>query len=373
MLFQISLSKLNKINVLGVMSGTSCDGFDFALMEMSCNKGEPTYKVLTTEFVEFEPELKFKLTELIYSQEAKFVDISSCSYQFSRALSDGVLELKKLHQIDLIGIHGQTIFHAGERSETWQTGNGQLVSKWTGIPTVSDFRTGDTAFGGEGAPLVSYFDYLYWNQVEKNQLILNIGGISNGTYLPKRVKEIDVTSFDFGPGNTLIDLAMSELFQKEYDENGEIALSGEVNNFILKKWVSEDLYFNKPFPKSSGREYFNKEYLQKLRAECLNLSNEDFLATVTALTVEAVIFQLELFKMTVDEIYITGGGAFNVAILSRFKEKGYNVSKVSIEDIMFKEAIIFGMLAYFFVIGKTGNLPNATGASKKTILGSFSY
>jgi anhydro-N-acetylmuramic acid kinase len=371
--FNFSGSK--EINVLGIMSGTSCDGIDFALISVKMMDEKPVYSVLKTIVTEFPNSVKSSIERIIQSQKTEMNILTDLLYKLSELTVNTIQNIKQDFQIDLIGVHGQTLFHHGKKSQTFQLVSSQLISKQTGIPTVSDFRTGDTALGGEGAPLVSFFDFMCWNKPDINQLILNIGGISNGTYLPKNVTKEEVYSFDFGPGNTFIDFCSKKYFDVNYDKNGEFSHKGRVDEGLVLKWTKSEPYFKLKFPKSSGREFFNQNYLNKLISDCeiKQLDKYDIIATVSAFTVDSILFQLNYFDMSVDETFISGGGAFNIFLKNRFTQKGFTLSKVDKETIEFKEAIIFGLLAYYFIREEPAHLISVTGASQKTVLGSFSW
>ena len=374
-MFSFQLNESEERNVLGIMSGTSCDGLDFALIRVSMKKNVPQFSIQTTQFIPFPKNIKNKLELIVRTQKVPLNILTHTLYELSALTVKGIKKIKKKFTIDLIGVHGHTLFHDGEHKETFQLVSSQLISKQTSIPTVSDFRSGDTALLGEGAPLVSLFDYLCWNDPDKNQLILNIGGISNGTYIHKKVREKGVISFDFGPGNTFVDHVSQTLFSVPYDKNGEIAFKGKVNSELVYHWIKNEPYFSKNFPKTTGREYFTSAYCDRLITDCKqkSLSNEDTLATISAFTVRSIIYQLNLFEMNVDELMITGGGAYNVFFNSIFVDSGFQIKQVSDELKSYKEAIIFALMAYYFVIERPSNLPSATGAKRKTVLGSFSW
>jgi anhydro-N-acetylmuramic acid kinase len=363
----IDLKVKYPLKILGIMSGTSLDGFDFAVLNF---RSAENFEISSTKFVPFSKNIHKKLEKLVHEQKAELQKITEILYEYSDELAE---EIKKIEKVDLIGVHGQTIFHDGDNSRTWQLVSSQLISKKTGIPTVSNFRIGDTAFGGQGAPLVPYFDYKFWNKPGKNQCIINLGGIANGTFLSKNSEEI--IAFDFGPANTFVDQAMEILFQKKYDKNGKAAFSGKIHQNLLKKWINNEKYFKKKYPKSTGREYFSRKYAKKLIFDCQQEKMDSFsiISTISAFTFFSIFEQIKYFNFAPEEIYLNGGGALNLFFVRLFKEHFTKVILPSKEEIEFKEAIIFAHLAHAFIKKEKANVPSVTGAKKATVLGEFSF
>jgi len=289
--------------------------------------------------------------------------------------------------LDLIGCHGQTIFHAGGGARflgrriatTCQIGDGSVVAERTGVPVVSDFRTRDMAAGGRGAPLVPYVDYLLFRHPRLNRVALNIGGIANVTVVPARGKPDDVIAFDTGPGNMVVDALVTGYTggKRKFDRGGEIAARGEVNESLLKLLLRDRFFRQKP-PKTAGREQFGAEYVERLRAS--GLSPVDLIATATALTAAAVALGLErhvLPRIKVDELIVSGGGVHNQRMMDHLA--GY-LPGVSLRnsgefgvDVDAKEAIAFAILAYETWHKRPSNLPSATGARHSVVLGKISY
>ena len=262
-------------------------------------------------------------------------------------------------------------------ASTLQIGDPAVLAKLTNIITIGDFRTGDVALGGEGAPLVPYFDYILFHSHQKNRALLNIGGISNFTILNKNLGLQEVLAFDTGPGNMLIDTVTKKLFNKDFDKDGEIARSGKLNNELYKSLIAKDKFIELTPPKSTGREYYGESFLADLLKKYKNLPNEDWLNTITRFTAYGIFKNYELFvkkETVIDELIISGGGAKNKFLYECLsKEFGKSVELKVIDDIGVssdaKEAICFAVLANETVSGNPTNIPRTTGATRATVLG----
>jgi anhydro-N-acetylmuramic acid kinase len=258
---------------------------------------------------------------------------------------------------------------------TLQIGDPSTIAQLTGIVTVGDFRTADMAVGGQGAPLVPYFDYLTFRSKTKNRLLLNIGGIANVTALPKNCSIRDVMAFDTGPGNMIVDALMSRWYGKRYDTGGRMALRGELLPGLLLGFVSHP-YFRRRPPKSTGRELFSVSFLPRIESLVKKIRREDLLATVTELTPFAVFDQYNRFlasRMRVDEVLVSGGGAHNRAMMEALRDYFRPVPVQRIETAGFssdaKEAVCFAVLANETISEHEANIPQVTGARKPVILG----
>lgn len=386
----IELSKKNKKNVIGLMSGTSVDGVDVALVEIEGNWIET--KVNLIGFIEYQyPE---GLKELVLSNSvpgsSRVDEISQLNFLLPRIYVKAIEHLlEKLNmsfsEIDLIGSHGQTIHHIPnpakmfgmDISSTLQIGNPSVLAKLTGITTVADFRSADVALGGQGAPLVPYFDYLLFHSASKNRALLNIGGISNFTILNKKGTQKDVLAFDTGPGNMLIDMLMKRLYDLDYDEGGTKAACGNYSEDLFNALVMKDNFIEADPPKSTGREYYGEEFISELLDEFKDLPGEDWMNTVTNFTAYAVYRNYEKFvknETEIDELFISGGGAKNNFLYKCLSDYfGKSVEVKVIDEIGVssdaKEAICFAVLANETVSGNASNIPRTTGAEKPAILG----
>jgi anhydro-N-acetylmuramic acid kinase len=288
-----------------------------------------------------------------------------------------------LSSIDLIGSHGQTVHHLPVARRAFgklihsslQIGDPSTIAQLTGIVTVGDFRTADMAAGGQGAPLVPYFDYLMFRSKKRNRLLLNIGGIANVTALPRNCSIRDVMAFDTGPGNMIVDALMSQWYGKKFDTSGRTALRGELLPGLLLSLVSHPYFRRKP-PKSTGRELFGALFLPQLERLLRRTKREDILATVTELTPFAVFDQYNRYiasRMKADEVLVSGGGAHNRAMMEALCDYFQPAPVRSVESAGFsadaKEAVCFAVLANETISEHPANIPQVTGAIRPVILG----
>ena len=288
--------------------------------------------------------------------------------------------------VDLIGSHGQTIWHEPVASQyvdrpvssTFQLGDPSVLAQLTGIPVVGDFRTADVALGGQGAPLIPYFDWIYFSKFKQTILSVNIGGISNVTLVPVNGEINEVSAFDCGPGNMLIDLAVSRLFNLPYDENGQLARSGKANALFFNLLKESDPFSSTPPPKSTGRELYNQTYLDNLlkKAEPLRLTKADILYNLTQYTAYCIFENYRRFILPehpAEAVVIGGGGAHNAFLMEILAHYFTPVTVTSAGnfgiDQDFKEAIGFAVLANETIHGTPANIPAATGASRRAVLG----
>lgn len=387
-LFEIS--KKEKKIVAGLMSGTSIDNVDVAIVEIIGHGIDTKINLLGFSEFPYPIGLKEFIIQNSNKKESNVEDISQLNFLLAEIYVNAVKSLSKkinlkLSEIDLIGSHGQTIHHLPQKrkmfsyniSSTLQLGDPSVIAKKSGIITIGDFRVGDVALGGQGAPLVPYFDYLIFRSTNKNRVLLNIGGISNLTVLQKNSKIDDVRAFDTGPGNMLIDFLVNYFFNKSFDENGEIASSGKFNSKLFNTAISMDNFIEKEPPKSTGREYYGENFLHSLLEEFKDVRGKDWLNTFTNFTAYSIYRNYEKFikpKLKVDELIISGGGARN-----KFLHKcllGYFGNKVTLKVIDefgisadAKEAVCFAVLANETISGNPTNIPITTGAKRATILG----
>jgi anhydro-N-acetylmuramic acid kinase len=294
-----------------------------------------------------------------------------------------------MSDVDLIGSHGQTIYHIprppekGNVRSTLQIGEPAVIAQQTGVLTIADFRKMDVAAGGEGAPLVPYVDYILFSKRGKGMTLQNIGGIGNVTYIPPGAKEDDVIAFDTGPGNMVVDMLVRLYTESRlgYDSEGSMALRGKVNNRMLDELMNMPFFRMRP-PKSTGRELFGKDFVFsfKRKADDLHLNPEDAIATATALTVESIAKSYEDYVIPhgkVEEVYVAGGGMRNKTMMSWLGKRLGGPPIRSFDELGVqseaREAAYFAVLANEFIHGNYSNLPNATGAKARTILGSMCY
>ncbi len=383
-----------EILTIGLMSGTSMDGIDAALVRLRGNGEKTNVDLLHFMTYEYPADLRDKLLQISQVGAGSVEQICTLNFVVGEYFSDAALEICRQGDIDpanldLIGSHGQTIHHLPNRTKvynkfigsTLQIGEPAVIANRTGILTVANFRSADMAVGGQGAPLIPYFDYLVFQSNQKNRVILNIGGISNFTVLKRNCSRNSVIAYDTGPGNMVINSLMKNLFDKEFDESGKIALSGKVSNQLLEN-LKKHPYFEKSIPKSTGREKFGDVFVSEIlkKAGKLRLTKEDIIATVTELTSWSIADALKYSSLDisdVDELIVSGGGVHNKVIMASLKEK-FNHSKIlSTDDFGIssdaKEAICFAVLANETISGNPANVSSVTGAKRPAILGTISY
>ncbi len=328
------------------------------------------FQIVQSISYQFDPSVKREIEILIGLQKASLEDLSNLNFKYSQFLAALVEEFQKDLQrddanlkIELLGVHGQTVFH-GSKS-TLQLGNASVIANLTGIPVVNDFRSGDMAVGGCGAPLTSFFDDQIVRIKDETSATLNIGGIANISVMQPGKATL---AYDTGPGNTLIDALMKKLFQKPLDENGAVAAIGKINHKFIDKLIKRTEYFNQGFPKATGRELFDEKYADKF----LDLGNkENIISSVTYFTAKTI--SRELAKFPIKKIFISGGGTKNNFLMQNLRKLNPETEFVSHESYgiksQYKEAILFSMLAFTNYLGIYNNIPSATGAKRSVLLG----
>ena len=380
------LSLLNKKDrtIIGVLSGTSVDAVDVVLVSIKGNGLNTKIKVIDFESYRINPELKKFILKCSSVQSSNVEDICKLNFMIGNLFADSIKKLifrNKLltKDIDLIGTHGQTIYHfpfnqklfSYNSKSTLQVGDPSVIANLTGITTVGDFRNADVSVKGDGAPLVPYLDYILFRHKTKNRAFINIGGISNITYLKKSCKQNEVIAFDTGPGNMLMDYLTKKYFNKKYDKGGNIALKGEVNENLFRQICANDKFYKRKPPKSTGREYYSESFTESILDKFRKLDPKDVLATFTKFTAYTIFHNLRNYDT--DELIISGGGAKNNALLNfikeYFKKSAVNVIDESGINPDNKEAVLFAVLANELVSGNKTNLPSVTGSSKNVFLG----
>ena len=377
---------------IGLMSGTSADGVDAALIKISENGLRTKIQLIEFETFPYPAEIQ-EMVLAASSPEKGTIDlICHLNFRlgdiFARAALS-ILEKTNIsnNEVDFIGSHGQTIRHFPEGHEdfpgnlpsTLQIGEPSVIAEKTGIKTVADFRTRDMAAGGLGAPLAPFAHFLLFHHKENSRIVHNIGGISNLTFLPKRGDIDKVVAFDTGPGNMLIDGLVSHLSkgQKPFDRDGEWASKGKINNDLLS-FMMEHPFIKKPPPKATGREEFGEVFLRKVltKAEELKITENDLVTTITAFTAESIIINYKDHILKIDcpsEIIFCGGGIHNNFLMDRIKNKLSEITISTTEKYGISpdalEAVSFAILANETIHGNPSNLPSVTGAKRKVILG----
>lgn len=366
--------------IIGLMSGTSLDGVDACLIEVDETNEKPKFKEKCFIFDPYSESLKEKILDASKIETSNVQKICSLNFELGYIYVNSIEKLLEkakvgIDEVTLIAIHGQTIWHNpnmndGYYSSTLQIGEPSVIAYHFNKLVISNFRTMDMASGGNGAPLVPFVNYILYKS-NKDLILQNIGGISNLTYIPKNGKIDDVLAFDTGPGNMLIDMAMKTLYNKNFDNNGDVALSGKVNDEVLKILMQDD-YLSLPLPKSTGREKYNQSFLNNILSLMKNEKKENIIATITAYTADTIVYSYQKYCQNIDTIILSGGGAYNKFIVNRIKEK--TKKEVIINEMSDSyEAFCFGILGYFTYKLKPSNMKTITGAKDYVILGNFTY
>ncbi len=372
--------------VIGLISGTSADGVDVAIVDIR-GQGEST-KISEKAFKTYRYPYRLQDEIIRVSHDRVYSgDISSLNFRLGKFFGECALRLAKeskipMEKIKLIGSHGQTISHLPGKASL-QIAEPSVIASITGKVTVADFRPSDISAGGEGAPLSCLLHYHLFKKKGVCTLVLNIGGISNFTLIPSSGRKKDVLAFDTGPGNMIID-SLVQMFtrgRKRFDRNGEIATMGKVSNKLLKELLNHPFILKKP-PKSTGREEFWESVVKKILGLIKNgkMSFKDAIATVTAFTTESILTNYTKFikgYYNVHKVVVTGGGVKNGLMMDTLKKGFAPVPVYTFEDFGLNsdstESLAFGLLAYETFYGRTGNIPSATGAKREVILGKIVY
>jgi anhydro-N-acetylmuramic acid kinase len=380
----VSISNKNSRKIIGLMSGTSLDGLDIALCEVEGSGKQTKVSLHKFETIPYDLAFKTEIRKVFSKRNVDLQDICLLNTWIANIHAEMINEVLKKweiskNEIDLIASHGQTIFHAPKSlhqinkfaNSTLQIGDADHIAIKTGIITVSDFRQKNIAAGGEGAPLAAYGDFLLFGNNHKDQVLLNIGGISNLTHIPASGDFADVLTTDIGPGNTLMDAWVNKYFDKiSFDHEGLLAREGVVN-FTLLECLSAHQFFSIEFPKTTGQEVFNVELVESILQESkLNhLSSLDVLATLNAFSANTIIAAIEIIMKDIKyfDIYVSGGGLKNKLLMeyliNHFDEKIIDSNHVGLNPDA-KEAILFALLANETIAGNgeifekgSGNLP----------------
>lgn len=368
-----------EILCIGLMSGTSLDGCDAALVKIK----NDSYSLIDFITLPYTDEFRNKIKRNLSDETAKLSEVCSLNFELGYIFKDAIDKLLeknnlKYQDIEFVASHGQTIWHApkavnGNVASTLQIGEGQVISVLTGIKVISDFRVADVIAGGEGAPLVPMFEYMYFKSDDQNTVLQNIGGIGNLTYLKKSCSLDDVVAFDTGPGNVMIDYFVNKYFNKQYDNNGEIAKSGDVIYPIYQALI-EDEFVKRVPPKSTGREQYSSEFLEEfaLKYQFDMYDKKDIITTIAEFTVYSIVYNYKTFIKDIDRVIVSGGGAHNQYIMQRLKEElgdiVYRCDEVGLDSDA-KEAFAFAVLGYLSVTNRYGNVRKATGAKHNVVLG----
>lgn len=376
--------------VIGLMSGTSVDGIDAALVDISGRGLDIKAELIAGETYPYPTEIRELILEVCAGKAISMFELAELDDAIARAFAEAAINIQIGHQsATLIGSHGQTVYHRpltgkfaeGKLGYSLQIGRGTVISHLTGITTINNFRAADIAASGQGAPLVPRVDAALLSHPSESRCIQNIGGIGNVTYIPARGGDwlSKIRGWDTGPGNSLLDLAVEHLTDgaKTYDEDGNWAASGTPCLELVEQWKQQD-YFQLPPPKSTGRELFGVDYLHQCLKDSqrFKLNPADFLATLTELTAVSIAHSYRSFLPQMPHrVFLCGGGSRNLYLKHRLQKQLVSIPVSTTDEIMisadFKEAIAFAVLAYWRYTDSPGNLPAATGATKEVLLGNI--
>jgi anhydro-N-acetylmuramic acid kinase len=382
--------------VAGVMSGTSADGINVAIVRVTASSpgraGTPGLHFLAHAEYPYPKRVRRAVLAAMNSTKASVAHLARLNFLLAELYADAVVTTQRRFRLkaELVGCHGQTLYHQGEAARflgrklavTWQTGEGAVVAARVGVPVVSDFRPADMAVGGKGAPLVPFLDFLLYRDSRVGRIVQNIGGIANFTAIPAGAPPNRVLAFDTGPGNMVIDAVTQRLFGKLYDRDGRIAGSGTVLDQVISDVLRGPFFRRKP-PKTAGREEFGREFTQEFIRRCGRVDKRDIVATATALTARSIADALRRFVVrrtgTYRDFIVSGGGANNPTLMAMLADElrplGLQIRSSDEFGLPSeaKEAAAFALLAFQTWNRRPSNLPSATGAKRSAILGKISY
>lgn len=379
--------------IIGIMSGTSLDAIDVAMVRIQKHGLNAVVRLEHFRSFPYPPKIRAVVHELFDPKRARIDDICRYDFILGEVFAAAVLRLLeetkiKADSVDLVASAGQTIWHDPElivinpdvawidhpieTRSTFAIGQSAVIAERTGIITVGDLRVRDVAAGGQGAPLVPYFDWVLLRHKQRGRCIQNIGGIGNVTYIPPKAQWDDVIAFDTGPGNMIIDeLAwIATNGRQTYDADGLLAADGKVHEELLEKWMS-DPYFSKSPPKTTGRELFGAQFARRIMKEAHGIDIHDLIATATALTAESIARAYREFvhpRGPVHEVLLAGGGARNTTLVRMLKERMPKQKLLIYKASEAKEAMAMAMIANDSVVGLVTNVAGATGG-RPTVLG----
>ncbi len=382
---------MKTLTVAGVMSGTSADGIDVAVVRIAGSATRPKLTLLAHEHFAYSAALRRAVLAAMNASSTSTAELARLNWRLGLAYAEAVKQTAERHHLhlDLVGCHGQTLYHQARAAQyagrkfacTWQAGEAQAIAAVLGAPVVSNFRPADMLAGGQGAPLVPLLDYVLFADAKRGRVLQNIGGIANLTAIPARGLPRTVVAFDTGPGNMVIDWLAQKLFDKPFDRNGALAARGTLIESVLKDALRHPYFKQRP-PKTAGREQFGQTYASEFLRKCLAQSKDahDALATATALTAETIARSYardvqDRMKGRAVDFIVSGGGARNRRLMKMLAERLQPQGCVLRDSDAFglpaeaKEAAAFALLAWCTWHRLPGNVPSATGAQRAAILG----
>jgi anhydro-N-acetylmuramic acid kinase len=383
------------MTVAGIMSGTSADGIDVAFVRIARGVQGPEIKLLAHHAVPFSKPLRAAVLASMDAKSVSTAELARLNWHLGIAYADAVRKTLKRHpaKLDLVGCHGQTIYHqpspsvhAGKKLAcTWQIGEMAMLAAETGVPVISNFRSADMIAGGQGAPLVPLLDFVMFRHSTRGRVLQNLGGIGNLTAIPPGASLADVIAFDTGPANMVVDALTAKLFSKPYDHGGALAAEGEVLSAVLRAAMRNPFFLQQP-PKSAGREQFGVYFASSFLNQCKSVGGrpEEAIATATALTAQSITSAYDRFVKPLMgdapvDFFVSGGGARNKTLINMLQDsltpfgcKVVDTGSVGLPP-QAKEAVAFALLAYETWHRRPGNVPAATGANRLAILGDITY
>ena len=374
---------------VGLMSGTSLDGVDVVLCDITGKDEDTQVKQLNFKTYEIPEYLRDKIRKCCSRELVPVELICSLNFELGQLFAEAVKKLCKessvnLEDIAFIASHGQTIFHIPKAfsdyiPSTLQIGEAAIIANECRTTVISNFRVMDMAVGGEGAPLVPYSEYVLYADENQAVALQNIGGIGNVTFLPKKGDFTKVIAFDTGPGNMMIDAAVQRLYGKKFDKNGEYASKGNLIPQLAEE-LKKHLYFALDIPKTTGREMFGEHYTYALLEKYQDYSKNDIIFTLTWFTAYSIAYHYKKYFIhhyNLDKCIIAGGGAYNECLINLIKRELPEIEILIQEDLGYsseaKEAIAFVILGNQTYHMRPSNVPSATGARKSVILGQITY
>ena len=389
--------------VAGVMSGTSADGINVALVRIQGRGFRSRLELLAHYEFPYPSEVRRAVLRAMNAKSAAVADLARLNFTLGELYAKSVQAAQRRAKLEceLVGCHGQTIYHQSAPSNflgrqvacTWQTGEAAIIAANLGVPVVSDFRPADMAARGTGAPLVPFLDYVAFRHRRFGRIVQNIGGIGNLTAVPPRATPDEVFAFDTGPGNMVIDAVAERLFDRPYDRNGRFAAKGEPIESVVRRLLRRAFFSQQP-PKTAGREQFGEAFVQELLRLCRHADADDVIATATALTARSIALAVRSFVLPADavnvpagsrspsryrEFVVSGGGTRNGTLMRMIREElaPLKMRVLTTDDFGLpaeaKEAVAFALLAYQTWRRLPSNIPSATGAQQPAILGKVSY
>ncbi len=361
---------------IGLMSGTSLDGIDAALVRLRPHGSSYRIDLLNYVTVPFEDEVLDTLRAILPPNDGTLAQAAHVHNALGHAFAHAALQAAGDTPIDYVACHGQTVWHDGDAHVTLQLADAFVIRERMRATVCYDFRSADCAAGGHGAPLVPYFDALMLGSETEDRVAINLGGIANLTSIPRGAKPADVIAFDSGPANMLIDAFVRARTggRMSFDEGGALALRGRVDETALSVMLA-DPYFALPPPKTTGRERFGEQFLHRHETAFAPLSIEDGAATLAALTAVTLADAVRLVAPDGSRVLVSGGGARNAAIVLRLQERlrGFTVERSDTMNVSAdaKEAVAFAVLGYETLRERPANVPRVTGATHPAVLGAI--